>query len=377
MVNIDHSRHKVDVCILGGGISGLLIAHRLLSLGYKIILIDHNNKLASGASTRNQGWLHCGTYHCHSISNKNKAIEVARKCIYGYEYIKSYVPEAIENPNLSSYALISHEDSLDQSICLWDEIGIYHKSVSKDEIKSKIPLINEDGFSKCFKVKDVCINTRILYKKIMFDITRKGGLIFKNVQSKFTNKNKTVLFFDTNGNKNSVDASIYIYATGFYAKKLFIDYFNIKLPIRLWRSHLVKIPKISDYICFFLDTKEVTVMRHGNNSIIGFNNDAKLCDNIDLDWIDKEVEDAILSGIKRRFHINNIESHLISSCIKVDLPNKYDDDRSLETSMIEPMTNHICVFPGKMTNAPFLADEVAKLVFKRLDDDCISYRPWD
>ena len=140
---------------------------------------------------------------------------------------------------------------------------------------------------------------------------------------------------------------------------------------------MVKIPKISDYICFFLDTKEVTVMRHGNNSIIGFNNDAKLCDNIDLDWIDKEVEDAILSGIKRRFHINNIESHLISSCIKVDLPNKYDDDRSLETSMIEPMTNHICVFPGKMTNAPFLADEVAKLVFKRLDDDCISYRPWD
>jgi L-2-hydroxyglutarate oxidase LhgO len=70
-----------------------MLAKKLGYLGFSIVLVEQEEQFAGGASTRNEGWLHRGTYHANSIKDKNTAIQVARRCIYGYEQISKYAPE--------------------------------------------------------------------------------------------------------------------------------------------------------------------------------------------------------------------------------------------------------------------------------------------
>src|SRR4051812_46023684 len=84
-----------DVAIIGGGVAGLLLATKLGDLQLSVVLAEKTDVLAGGPSTRNEGWLHPGTYHAASIQDADAAVRVARRCRYGYEQIRRYAPEAI------------------------------------------------------------------------------------------------------------------------------------------------------------------------------------------------------------------------------------------------------------------------------------------
>lgn len=371
-------KSEFHVCIFGGGISGLFSAIKLLNFGYSVILVEAGDKLASGASTRNEGWLHNGTYHCGSIVERHNALQVARRCISGYEEIHSYAPEVIENPELSSYALIKNENLIDEVLGRWDETEIPYEPVSKAEIYNCMPRIIDGSFSAAFKVKDVSINTRMLYKKMYHEILRKEGFIVRGAQVKFLDSNRSEFFVsDKSGQGTVIKAGIYLHAMGYHTKRYFKEQFDIELPLRLWKSHLLTMPKISDNVCFFLDPGEVTIMRHGPNSVIGFNEDAKLCEDFSLNQFDQEEVNRNLVSLRRVFNLDNIESYHITSCIKVDVFETLDNSRSLDFSILEVLKNHMCIFPGKMTLAPCLANEVVKRIYSRLDDDVVSFRPWD
>ena len=50
-----------DVAITGAGVTGVLLAMKLAALGLAVILVELQDKIAGGPSTRNEGWLHNGT----------------------------------------------------------------------------------------------------------------------------------------------------------------------------------------------------------------------------------------------------------------------------------------------------------------------------
>jgi L-2-hydroxyglutarate oxidase LhgO len=58
---------KFDVVVVGAGAAGLMTAQKLSQLGMSVALIEQKPTVASGPSTRNEGWLHRGTYHAASI----------------------------------------------------------------------------------------------------------------------------------------------------------------------------------------------------------------------------------------------------------------------------------------------------------------------
>jgi glycerol-3-phosphate dehydrogenase len=378
MLNKRAVEHRLDVCIFGGGIAGLFLAERLISLGYKVAVIEKDRRLASGASSRNEGWLHHGTYHCGSIQDPALAVQVARRCIYGYESIRIYAPESIENPDLPSYALVKDENIIHRLLNCWDEAKVPYREVSKIHVANFIPKVEVNSFSKAFQVKDVSINTRILYKKLSHDISRKGGLIISNVEARFLDENSQVCISNQDGYEALIHASLYVHATGYWTKKIFENQFNINLPIRLWRSHLLVLPKLSDYVCFFLDPDKVTIMRHGNNSVVGLNEDAQLYNGSDLEQFDQDEVSRILEALRKCCDLQGIDSYSVTSCIKVDVPENPENYRSLDVSIIKVLSNHVCIFPGKMTTAPFLADKMVKYIYELLDDNStISYRPWD
>jgi hypothetical protein len=65
------------------------------------------------------------------------------------------------------------------------------------------------------------------------------------------------------------------------------------------------------------------------------------------------------------------------ACIKTDFRDEKDHSRSLNVNFFEPFPGPICAIPGKMTEAPYLADALAREVFERLDPPLIARRPMD
>lgn len=55
--------NKVDIIVIGAGVVGLAITHRLSSIGKKIFLLERHNTFGQDASTRNSEVIHGGMYY--------------------------------------------------------------------------------------------------------------------------------------------------------------------------------------------------------------------------------------------------------------------------------------------------------------------------
>ncbi|SRR5258708_886995 len=118
------------------------------------------------------------------------------------------------------------------------------------------------------------------------------------------------------------------------------------------------------------------MMNHGKFSIVGLNEDAFVCDVPDYECIEQGVRN-ISEAMGRLFHNVDESKALPVACIKTDLAEKSASARSLNISVSEPLPNHICVLPGKMTESPYVTDYVTRLVYEKLNDDLIALRPMD
>ncbi len=121
------------------------------------------------------------------------------------------------------------------------------------------------------------------------------------------------------------------------------------------------------------------MMNHGNYSIVGMNEDAYICETPSLDTEDRCVLE-IEKAIERTFDINPItKSQWVAiACIKTDLIGiDRAVARSLNINIFEPIKNHVCALPGKMTESPFLVDSLVKFIYARIPDNGIANRPID
>src|SRR5437870_1580791 len=87
---------RYDVVISGAGVAGLWLACKLARLGFFILLLEKGPTLAGYASTRNEGWLHRGTYHAAAIPGRDIALRVARQTCNGFDQTIGFAPEAVE-----------------------------------------------------------------------------------------------------------------------------------------------------------------------------------------------------------------------------------------------------------------------------------------
>ncbi|MGB9366052.1 MAG: FAD-dependent oxidoreductase [Xanthobacteraceae bacterium] len=133
-----------DVLIVGGGVTGLLCAHKFSAIGLSTALIEREEQLACGPSTRNEGWLHRGTYHAASIRDRTTAIQVAHRCIYGHEQIRHIAPEAIETFDSPAFALVRENDRVAEVVSRWDEAGVAYKPMIRARVAPTLDGIDID-----------------------------------------------------------------------------------------------------------------------------------------------------------------------------------------------------------------------------------------
>ncbi len=362
---------KFDVVVAGCGVAGLMLARKLSELGLRALLVESGEVVANGPSTRNEGWLHRGTYHAVSIRDRASAIRVARRCIYGHEQVKAFAPEAIEEPHGAAYALVRDAARADEARSRWLEAGVSFAEVSTSEVARVAPGADLSRVAAAFRVEDKSVDTRLLYRKLLAVSESRGAkLLLGHTARPLPDGALDVR--GPSGERVAVDAPICIHTVGYGASTAF----GASLPLRYWKSHLLVVARVCEPGLFFLDPGEAAMMHHGGASIVGLNEDATRCEGPSFD-VEPEGARRLADALRRlhpRLRSNDVKE---VACTKIDLAEDARGSRSLDISVGEPIPGHICVFPGKMTEAPYVADHVARIVATRIGLGRIATRPCD
>jgi glycine/D-amino acid oxidase-like deaminating enzyme len=352
-----------------------MAAQKLSDLGLRVALIEKQTTLASGPSTRNEGWLHRGAYHASSIRDRAAAIQVARRCIYGHKQLRRFAPEALEDVDVLPLALVRDKDKLSEVVSRWDEANVRYRPISRSAAEKLIPNASFKKVPGIFQVADASLNTRILYRKLL-TLAQKSGCEFHLGSQIEEIDGQAVTIRDQSGERKTFSARKIIYSSGIGAKEIFQKYHGIDLPIRYWKSHLVVTKRLAHAGVFFLDPHEAAMMHHGEVSIVGFNEDALLSTEPSYDVILERAQN-LRRGIRRIFPSWDEQGSRDVACVKVDYVTDLASARSLNIAISEPIPGHVVVLSGKMTEAPYLTDVLTSFIHDRLDNPDIALRPCD
>jgi hypothetical protein len=155
-------------------------------------------------------------------------------------------------------------------------------------------------------------------------------------------------------------------------KEFFQSKLSIDLPLRFWKSHLLDLPRVTKHGIFYLDPGEATLMHHRDYSIVGSNADQIRVAEPKFEPV-KEIAESVRQALQRLIEDVDLSKAVARACIKVDMDPGPSDvceggyaRPQLNAAYGEPLTGHIWMLPGKMTEAPFVADMVTKEVCERL-----------
>ncbi len=364
LTRIMNKEIRADIGIVGGGVTGLMLSKKLAEIGYSVALVDKSPTLANGPSTRNEGWLHRGTYHATSIKDRATSIAVAQRCIYGHNQIRQFAPETVEDSDTKSFAVVREEGRVDEITSRWDEADVQYAAVPTALVENMIPEANLKASDTVFKVGDVGINTRLLYQKLYVAGKRAGVQHILNTEIQFTDQSlMEAQLVNGEGEKTQLATDLFIHTSGHGMKAFFDDNFGLALPMRFWKSHLLVTPRLSRDNLFAVDPGEAGMMNHGKYSIVGANEDAELVDAPDY-TIEQDGVAAVENALRKLYKPTGAPTFPVA-CIKVDMPLQSEAARSLNINVSEPVDNHLCVLPGKMTESVYVTDAVTRLVFDR------------
>lgn len=363
-----------DLTIVGSGVAGLMVAKKAASLGMRTLLLERNNRVAGGSSTRNEGWLHAGTYHAISIKDRDQAAQVATRALYGHQQLRMYAPEAIEGPLMKTLCLVRENEVLEEILERWNSSSVSYQAVQKDYFFDKNPVVRRDGVTHVFEVADVSINTRMLYAKLLHEAQLYGATVWTQAELTFDENRRPVVVHQ--GKRKALQSKLFVYTAGYSAGKILHRELGVELPLRYWKSHLLIVPKLTEQSVFNLSPGEAALMNHQYCSIVGFNEDAYVVAEPNT-VVEHGHVSASLEAFQRLLHTPRDLRYVPVSCVKVDVPEQLSISRSLNVNVIEPIPGHIFAFPGKMTETPYLVDVLMQIVFERLDDCHVSFRPCD
>jgi glycine/D-amino acid oxidase-like deaminating enzyme len=369
---------RYDIIVSGAGVAGLWHAKKLAELGYSVLVVEKGPILAGYSSTRNEGWLHRGTYHGGAIPVRDIALHVARQTANGYEQTLAFAPEAVEEKTAQTFALIKHLD-VSEVESRWLEVGVPFERITDRAFAGLVPEVRTEDVSAFFRVDDVSINTRVLYLKLLEDATRHGGRFLVNGSIRSFDGMRA--YVETPSGVEICEAGMFVYAAGFGIKDFFLTRFDkpVDLKLRMWKSHLIDLPRAARHGVFCLDAGEATLMHHKHWTIAGFNSDSTAVTEASFDTVMPGNVEADQAALRRMLYNVDFGRAKPRACIKVDQDPGADVDvfvasdgtsyprPQLGVTFGQPLPGHLWVLPGKMTEAPYVADKVISVIRSQIN----------
>lgn len=364
-----------DVVVIGTGVAGLMSAMKLARSGMKVLVLEKAEVVGSGSSTRNVGWLHSGAYHAGTIAIADDAITVSRQCAYGYDQIRTHYPEVLDDGLIESHVLVRDQNFVLELERRWSEAGVTAKRLTISEAQTAHPEADLSSLAAVYDVKDVSLNTRLLYRRMIAE-AKTYGVEFRLGVS-LTSHNGHVFAFATRGGPDEeAHTKVTVYACGFSTGEIVKSLHGVEFPYRLWKSHMIITRRLSHKGLFHVDRGESAIIHHGASSIVNLNHDATLVDRPDYK-VEEEAVDKVREALIRLFPRWNEPEYHVVACIKTDVPETAESSRSLNINIQEILPKTICVLPGKLTETPYLTDRLVQMVHHVIDDNLIAQRPID
>lgn len=360
-----------DVIVLGGGVAGLWSAKELIDRGARVAVIEKTDYLANGATTRNEGWLHAGTYHSAAVYDIEDARMVTERTVYGHDQIIDFAPGSVEHEQ--SYAIFSDAELAQNAFARWIEFGVPHCEVSKLQLEdSGIDLARIEA---TFVVKDKSVNSRVIVGKLAQYITENGGRIFTGANFMPTSENTADV--EIGDERHKFTSESFLVSAGTGTKKIFEEVTGQPFPMRYFKSHLLVTPRLTTDNIFYMDPLEAGLMSHGDATIVGINREAVEVTEPDYEPIPEKTEmvrTALLRLMPKLGEAAMSKAYLDVACIKADVADSSFMQRSTDPTMVlqdlnikvfEPVEGWVCAIPGKMTEAPALARAAADRIMSR------------
>ncbi|MCC5808646.1 MAG: FAD-binding oxidoreductase [Opitutales bacterium] len=384
-------RRRYDAGIIGAGVQGLTLAYRLARAGYRVAVFERSQKIAERVpSTMNEGWAHCGGYHAQSILDFSEGVTVAKRCRRGAATIRELFPEAMELTDMSSYSCSFREDRIEEIEGRWECAGVRFQPVSNSVLRSCFSGISTDRIVRAWKMDDFAVNTRALYGRLLSAARATGRCdIFTGVEAHFEDTTAGAAKLHATGSQRKVlclQAPVWLYAAGYGNADVYGRVHGIRPQLRFFKSHLGAVNWDFRDGIYCLDAHEVGGMPHVSHCngrvrmVFGQNEDAVQVDSPDGSPI-PERHRLFVEGVRRLFpDFGEEDLAKFYACTKVDVPDRPGAARSLNVKTLEPVPNHILVWPGKMTEAFATMDSLAEMVGDRLRSESgpqVAMRPLD
>lgn len=352
---------EADVTIVGCGIAGLWSAKELIDQGARVTLVEKSPTIADGATTRNEGWLHAGTYHALAVEDEANALQITERTIYGHDQILQFAPESIDHSK--TVALTSTDTITADAIKRWDKAGVEHQEIRPGTLADADQL-NLERVHAAFNVKDKSVNSVTLCQKLARYVIQNGGQIFTDTV--FTPESDTTAWLQVAGTGSyHVRSDKFLLTAGTGIKDLMHHLTGVEPLVRYFQAHLLVTPRLTRDNYFYLDVGEAGIMNHGDASIVGINRDGIMLPEPTYDVV-PEKEQLIYNALKRMLpgasRYQTAAQIMTVACCKPDLYAAPTDTQNLNVQVFEPSPNYVCALPGKMTEAPYLGRAAALFV---------------
>lgn len=350
---------RSDITVVGAGVAGLWTTKELVDRGYSVTLLEKEGLIAQGPSIRNEGWLHAGTYHSVAIKNDIDAANVVERTIYGHNAIHNFAPEVIDHS--TSFCYTGDDENVEKAMIRWPKMGVEFREINKNILTDNG--VDIKNVSAAFEVEDKSVNTNQLYRKLAAYIIDKGGQIITNAH--FTAHDDMHGTVDIEGDRYAVDSDKIVITAGGGLRDMFTAVSGSTLQMRFYKAHLLVGPRLSEDNLFSLDIGEAGIMNHGDASVVGINRDGIQINDIDYEVV--EEKEALIHGALSRSLVGYKEGDhrrrmIPVACCKPDIYSTIDDTQNLNVQTMHLSDMYIGALPGKMTESPYLAHEIADTI---------------
>jgi glycerol-3-phosphate dehydrogenase len=366
-----------DDIVIGTGIAGLETARQLQGIGRSVCIIESATEIGTGATTHNEGWLHAGTYHSGAIVDRSEAIKVGRLCKYGFDRILENYPKAIHATDANTYAILRDACASDETTSRWGEADINFSPADISKILERNPELNLTGSEQAFHVSDLAINTPVLLQLIYREIQRQNhrtpitfAMAANIVDIDPISHSMQAIH---NGDVRNFRAENIIYAAGVGNRELVARFLGRPNLIRLFRGHIVIMPKLTPDQFVVLDKGSPTWMNHGPYSIVGM---TRMSEEVTIEdyAVNREIAGNIMASVQSMI-LKPISAHTTYACLK---PTVTDGQyQSLAPCLLEPEMGNYLLLPGKMTETPVICEALLDKILDQQLHVPVAVRPVD
>lgn len=352
-----------DVTIVGAGIAGLWTAKELLDAGYSVAVVEKNEYLASGATIKNEGWLHAGPYHGAILDDEDTALQVAGKIRQSYDTIVEFAPECIE-PQVT-FALLGEGPVALRALERWRMGHITHELIDNPVVFGLSEGISIGDGTDVYRVDDRSVNTALLCAKLASNVIERGGVIFTNAIFEPLDDCRADLVVQGKAQQRLVSEQFVITAGS--GTKEVSDKLGVELAMRYFKAHLLVFPRLTQSNFFSIDSYDVNFMNHGESAVAGLNLDTTEVSEPDTTVVEERgrmILDALSRLIPHAYDYADLAK--VVACIKPGIQQPGGPRRpGVEPEIIQLSEGYLAAFPGKMTEAPHLAKEIVAHVLAK------------